>query len=420
KIAYEFGVDTTVSLGNYLGVPADWGPTKKDTFRYMLERLTSKAQSWQAHLLSHAGSNKLHWLSASELRKPIVHGGLGFRSFYDFNLAFIAKLAWRILTQPDCLWVQLLKGLYFPHSDFLQAGRHHKSSWIWSGIIEGRKALLHGLRKNVGDGQGTNITEAWIPEAAGFKAACSDSVSFTKVSDYILNPQRIWNTQKLRTVFHESVVRQILLIPLGPEGYSDRFIWHYESSGKFTVKTCYRQLRSMTSSTNQPIDESAKKFWKWLWKLDLPPKLCFFLWRICRNALPTKGNLVKRRCALSATCLTCNADDETQEHLFVHCPFSTSFWQQVMPSLQCPSPDQSMNSWFINIASTASMSSVIEIGFTLWFIWKMRNELLFQDKSPSLAELSSRRLHELQQWNSNAHIRRNTGWKFRLCSTSLC
>ncbi|CAN1181154.1 Putative ribonuclease H protein At1g65750 [Linum perenne] len=351
---------------------------------------------------------RLHWLSADELRKPVSDGGLGFRCFYDFNLAFIAKLAWRILTNPDHIWVQLLKGLYFPHSNFLQAAKHHRSSWIWTGVLEGRKALLQGLRKNIGDGHGTEIAEAWIPEAVGFKASCLPSFSSTKVSEFILNPGRIWNTAKLRSIFPEYVVCQILLIQLGPEGYSDQYVCHFESSGKFSVKSCYQRLRSQSASNNHPIDESSKKLWKWLWQLDLPPKVCFFIWRICRNALPTKVGLLRRRCGSSSICHTCHAEEETLEHLLFHCPLSMSFWQANMPSLQCPTPTQSVKSWFINLASTATQTSATEVGFTLWYIWKMRNELLFQDIQPSLTDLSARRAHDLQQWISVHDVRRNS------------
>ncbi|CAN1857180.1 Putative ribonuclease H protein At1g65750 [Linum perenne] len=84
----------------------------------------------------------------------------------------------------------------------------------------------------------------------------------------------------------------------------------------------------MTVPHNQPSDESTKKLWKWLWQLDLPPKIKYFLWRVCRNALPTKAGLYRRRCGNSSTCLTCNANEETLEHLLFHCPVSLSFWQQ--------------------------------------------------------------------------------------------
>ncbi|CAN1171195.1 Uncharacterized mitochondrial protein AtMg00310 [Linum perenne] len=173
-----------------------------------------------------ASSTKLHWFPADELRRSVTEGGLGFRNFYVFNLAFLAKLAWKILINPTSLWTQLLKGLYFPNTSFLHAGRHHKSSWIWSGISEGRKALLHGLRKNIGDGHDTSIIDAWIPEAPGFKASCSAAFMNMKVSDFILNPQRTWDVQKLKAAFPDNVVQLILLIPLGLEGYSDRFVWH--------------------------------------------------------------------------------------------------------------------------------------------------------------------------------------------------
>ncbi|CAN1167475.1 Uncharacterized mitochondrial protein AtMg00310 [Linum perenne] len=240
-----------------------------------------------------ATSRRIHWLSTNQLRNSVSDGGLGFRNFYDFNLSFVSKMAWRILTQPDDLWVQLLKGLYFPRSDFIHVGRHHKLSWIWSSIMEGRKVLLQVLRKNIGDGHGTSRIDAWIPEAEGFIAECSVPFSSNKVSDYILNPQRIWNVQKLHTVSPEVVVRQIQLIPLGPEGYSDRLIWHFESSGKYSVRSCYRLLLN-NRVPNQPVDQSARKFWKWLWQLDLPPKTRFFVWRICRNAIPTKTRLVRK------------------------------------------------------------------------------------------------------------------------------
>ncbi|CAN1786653.1 Putative ribonuclease H protein At1g65750 [Linum perenne] len=161
----------------------------------------------------------------------------------------------------------------------------------------------------------------------------------------------------------------------------------------------------MTVPHNQPADESTKKLWKWLWQLDLPPKIKFFLWRVCRNAVPTKSGLLRRRCGNSSICLTCNANEETLEHLLFHCPVSISFWQQVLPQLHYPAPDQLTKSWFSSIASSVSDSTATQIGFTIWYIWKMRNELVFQNIYPSLSDLSSRRLYELQQWNSNAAVR---------------
>ncbi|CAN1149456.1 hypothetical protein LINPERHAP2_LOCUS17033 [Linum perenne] len=42
-------------MGRYLGVPFEWGNTKTETVKYILERLSSKAQNWKSCLLSHTG-----------------------------------------------------------------------------------------------------------------------------------------------------------------------------------------------------------------------------------------------------------------------------------------------------------------------------------------------------------------------------
>lgn len=70
---------------------------------------------------------------------------MGFRDFKAQNIAYLAKQAWRVLTNPNALWVRTLKALYFPSQDFLHATAHHKSSWMWKSLLEGRDFILeHG------------------------------------------------------------------------------------------------------------------------------------------------------------------------------------------------------------------------------------------------------------------------------------
>lgn len=64
--------------------------------------------------------HKIHWLSWEKLTRPKRNGGLGFRDLHLFNVAMLARQAWRLLTNPDTLCGQVLKAKYFPDSNLLK------------------------------------------------------------------------------------------------------------------------------------------------------------------------------------------------------------------------------------------------------------------------------------------------------------
>ena len=46
---------------------------------------------------------------------------MGFRDFALFNKAMLGKQGWRLIKRPNSLCAQVLKGKYYPNSDFLSA-----------------------------------------------------------------------------------------------------------------------------------------------------------------------------------------------------------------------------------------------------------------------------------------------------------
>ncbi|CAJ2666249.1 unnamed protein product [Trifolium pratense] len=54
-------------------------------------------------------SKGIHWLAWERLACPKDKGGLGFRNFEAFNMAMVAKQAWKILQNPDTLVARLIK-----------------------------------------------------------------------------------------------------------------------------------------------------------------------------------------------------------------------------------------------------------------------------------------------------------------------
>jgi hypothetical protein len=88
---------------------------------------------------------------------PKHMGGLGFRDIELFNLALLAKQAWRLIQEPSSLSARILKAVYFLNKDFLEAELGALPSKIWRSILDGRQVLKLGMIKRIGTGEDTHI-----------------------------------------------------------------------------------------------------------------------------------------------------------------------------------------------------------------------------------------------------------------------
>jgi hypothetical protein len=72
------------------------------------------------------GKRRTCWVSWEKMTQPKYARGLGFRDIELFNLALLARQAWRILREPSSLNTRDLKTVYFPQSDILsdELGTH--------------------------------------------------------------------------------------------------------------------------------------------------------------------------------------------------------------------------------------------------------------------------------------------------------
>lgn len=154
----------------------------------------------------------------------------------------------------------------------------------------------------------------------------------------------------------------------------------------YTVKSGYRIALQKAGSTLDKPESSFKPnkhLWRVIWKLQVPPKIQNFWWRVCKNSLATKENLFRKRCAPSPQCPICNENVESVEHLLTQCPWSRPVWfgsdfNSIVAQEKCPS----MLIWTSNIIDSSSnlkevAGTIGKVAHQAWFIRKGYNDLVF-------------------------------------------
>lgn len=138
-----------------------------------------------------------------------------------------------------------------------------------------------------------------------------------------------WCSDIVTTCFSSEEARCMLSMPLSKFGCGNKLIWHHTKGGVYSVKTGYYIAQDLSRNGElgckgrgeSSAGQGRSKVWSTIWKLDVPYKLRHFIWRSRKNILMVKLNLQRRGIGLPTTCPTCGVAEETQCHMFFHCPF---------------------------------------------------------------------------------------------------
>ncbi|PRQ37611.1 putative reverse transcriptase zinc-binding domain-containing protein [Rosa chinensis] len=259
-----------------------------------------------------------------EVCQPKSTGGLGIRPSAYFNNAAIAKLAWKVINDQDNWWSQIMRRKYLRKVSFFQAKKKQKNSIAWSGVLDARDLIMKGMRWIIGNGKNIKFwTFNWafdchllhlIPDNKRNMINLEESVA-----ESIINGK--WDKAKLAFVLDPNIVKQILSIPLPVCEQEDEYIWGPSSNGKFSIKSAtwlqYDHLRKHSQS----------KLINKLWKLNVQPKIKIFGWLLLRGRLKTRDRLSRFGIINDNSCLLCNRDNETADHLFGYCEFTKEVWR---------------------------------------------------------------------------------------------
>ena len=252
----------------YLGLLMVGGKSKVSTFKELQERVTKKVMGWKEKNISKAGrevlikkvaqaiptysmsifkiprvfcdgmnsilakywwgqtrnERKIRWINWARLCTPKDRGGIGFRDIHAFNLAMLAKQAWRLIHGTHSLFYRVYKARYFPTCSFMEAELRSNPSYVWRSLLYARELLREGSIWSIGDGRTVGIqSHKWLPHPPKFQECVDLSL---KVNDFINTHTNQWDRAKVNSWFLPQSRDEVLKIQLGNVEARDKLVWN--------------------------------------------------------------------------------------------------------------------------------------------------------------------------------------------------
>ena len=249
---------------------------------------------------------------------------MGFRDLAMFNDSLLAKQAWQLLHNKSSLFYKVFKARFFPNSSIMEVADSRLGSYAWKSILRGRDIIKRQEIWGIGSGEKINIwQQCWLPRKHPPRQPMCPLESFENytVDSLIDLNTRTWNEELIDGLFVEEDAELIKKIPLSRAATKDTLYWPYSTSGHYTCKSSYMFLKqeSEMEASQQVPPIHDKQVWKKIWQLQLPPKVKNFLWRACRNVLPTKQPLLKRKVTADPICERCRSAVGESVHAIWSC-----------------------------------------------------------------------------------------------------
>lgn len=131
-----------------------------------------------------------------------------------------------------------------------------------------------------------------------------------------------WKLTLLRKIFNLKDQMAIQSIPFSCLNQPDKLVWRGTQNGVFSVSSAYHMLKEQDSG-QQPESSSRSghnALWQGIWNMHAPNVVKNFKWRACKNHLPTKDNLLRKRVIEDPMCPIYSLEAEITFHASWDCP----------------------------------------------------------------------------------------------------
>lgn len=210
----------------------------------------------------------------------------------------------------------------------------NKPSFAWSSIQRTSTLVKEGLIWRIENGARVLIWgDKWFPTPSTYCVQSPQKImaADARVSN-LIDPDALWWKQPLLAeIFSPEEVWVIHNIPISSSNLPDTQIWRGTAKGEFSVSSACHIAKERESLYNA---ESSRRvdgsdIWRRMWQLCIPNSWKNFLSRACRNVLPTRDNLVRRKVITDPSCPFYEKEAETTFHVLWGCIAARDTWGPV-------------------------------------------------------------------------------------------
>ena len=203
------------------------------------------AKYWWGHTNE---ERKIHWINWAKLCTPKQKGGMGFRDIQAFNLALLAKQAWRLIHNTHSLFYKVHKARYFPNCSLMDVVLGHNHSYVWRSVLATREIIREGACWKVGDGIKIEVSmHKWLFHKPVFLGEARPKMLVCALMD---TETRQCDREKIFDIFAHRTQMEILSIHVQNNTARDSLIWKENGSKKFTMRSTYQVALICRSKQN--------------------------------------------------------------------------------------------------------------------------------------------------------------------------
>ncbi|GKV16725.1 hypothetical protein SLEP1_g27324 [Rubroshorea leprosula] len=193
-------------------------PLSPYLFIMVMEKLGLLIQKQKPHLVS--------WETVCQSKDA---GGLGLRSAWESNKAFMAKLGWKLLNNASLPWCATFNSKYLKRDNLLNVEIAQKSSPTWKSILRCRDVLSLGTCWRVGMGDHINFwQDVWVGDSPlrSYIVGPISEEFLTMTVARAITPNKEWDVEMLMNWLPVEVVNEIRALPLSSQApLEDAIYW---------------------------------------------------------------------------------------------------------------------------------------------------------------------------------------------------